>query len=72
MTSFSVIDNKVNEIKEKRKELIINSFSGRPQSYISKQTGIDQVKLNKWVNNSGNLEDFELESLSKFLGVDFK
>ena len=72
METFSTIDNKVNEIKEKRKALIIASFGGRPQSYISKQTGIDQVKLNKWVNNSGNLEDSELEALSKFLGTDFK
>lgn len=72
MTTFSVLDNKANEIKEKRKELIITSFGGRPQSYISKQTGIEPVKLNKWVNNSGSLEDSELESLSKYLGVDFK
>lgn len=72
METFSVIDNKVNEIKEKRKAMIIESFKGRPQSYIAKQTGIDQVKLNKWVNNSGNLDVMELHSLSKFLGVEFK
>jgi hypothetical protein len=72
MTTFSAIDTKANEIKEKRKSLIISSFGGRPQSYISKQTNIDQVKLNKWVNNAGNLEDAELDRLSKYLGVDFK
>lgn len=72
MTSFSVIDEKVTEAVKKRKELIILSFEGRPQSYIAKQTGIEQVKLNKWVNNAGSLEESELMRLTNYLGVDFK
>lgn len=72
MDTFVKIDSQVTQAKEKRKALIIASFEGRPQSYIAKQTGVDQTKLNKWINGSGSLEATELHSLSKFLGVEFK
>lgn len=72
MNEFEVIDNNVTEAVKKRKELIISFFEGRPQSYIAKQTGVDQTKLNKWVNSSGTLEENELKSLNDYLGTDFK
>jgi len=72
MSEIVELESQLKEAKEKRKKIIIDSFDGRPQSYISEQTGIDQIKLNRWINNTGSLEDSEIEKLKDYLGVDFK
>ena len=72
MSEIVELESQLKEAKEKRKKIIIDSFDGRPQSYISDQTGIDPIKLNRWINNTGSLEDTELEKLEQYVGVDFK
>lgn len=72
MDSLIKIDKQFDEVKKKRREAIINAFDGRTQQFIAKQTGIDATKLNKWVSGLSNLENDELTSLEKYLGVDFK
>ena len=72
MDSLIEVNEQFEAAKVKRKEAIINAFDGRTQQHISKQTGIDHVKLNKWVSGIGILDEADIETLEKYLGVDFK
>jgi hypothetical protein len=72
MSELVELESKLKEAKEKRKKIIIDSFDGRPQSYISEQTGIDQIKLNRWINNTASLEDSEIDALENYLGVNLR
>lgn len=72
MDSLIKIDTQFEDVKTKRKQAILKTFDGRTQQDISKKTGIDFTKLNKWINGLGSLEDYELTKLENVLGVDFK
>lgn len=72
MDSLIKIDTQFEDVKTKRKHAILKTFDGRTQQDISKKTGIDFTKLNKWINGLGSLEDAELTKLENILGVDFK
>jgi len=72
MDSLIEIDKEFDEVKQRRRDAIIKAFDGRTQQHIAKNTMIDPTKLNKWISGLSNLEDEELSSLEKYLGVDFK
>jgi len=72
MDSLLKIDTQFEDVKTRRKQAILKTFDGRTQQDISKKTGIDFTKLNKWINGLGSLEDTELTKLENVLGVDFK
>lgn len=72
MDSLSVIESQITKAQEKRRKIIIEAMDGRTQRAISEKTGIHETKLSKWINGIGELEPFELDKLSSYLGVDFK
>lgn len=72
MESLIKLDNQFEAARERRKDAIILAFDGRTQQSIAAKSGIDATKLNKWINGIGGLEEEEIKSLEKFLGVDLK
>lgn len=72
MDSISEINNKLTEVKDKRRQLILSVLDGRTQKSISDKTGIEEPRLSKWINGVGELPAHELHTLSKLLGVEFK
>lgn len=71
MNSLVNIDSELETLRNKRKDAIIRAFDGRTQQHISEKTNIHIVKLNKWINGTGNLESTELRKLNDFLGTSF-
>lgn len=72
MDSITGITKEIEVAKKKRKQLILVAMDGRTQKSISEKTGIEESKLSKWVNGYGELEETEIEKLSKVTGADFK
>lgn len=70
MDSILKAEAQLGEARARRKKVILRAFDGRTQQNISGKTGIDFIKLNKWINGLGNLEDRELTKLENVLGVD--
>lgn len=72
MNSLSKIEDTFQSAKIKRKEFIVASFDGRTQKFLAEKTGIDEIKLSRWVNGTADLEETEMASLEKVLGVEYK
>lgn len=72
MDALTKVNNEIEAAKEKRRKLIVEAFDGRTQKFISEKTGVDEIKLSRWVNGFGILNDAELKALKEFTGVDLK
>ena len=72
MDSLVKLEDQFGALRKKRRDAIIQAFDGRTQSFISDKTGIDAIKLNKWISGGGSLSDAEIEKLEQYLEVNFK
>ena len=72
MNTLSKIDDTFQEAKAKRKEAIVASVEGRTQRFLSEKTGIAETRLSKWVNGIAELEEEEITTFEKLLGVEYK
>lgn len=71
METLAEIESVLKEAKEKKRELILKAIDGRTQRAVSKQTGIEETKLSRWINGEIELEAKELASFNKQYRTNF-
>lgn len=72
METLKQLEKQFEEIKAKRKEAILAAFDGRTQNNIANKAGIAFVKVNRWINGFGGLEEEEINRIGKLIGVSFR